>query len=80
MRSAWSELSPVEANELQGDEKLEFDQKVEFAPLHWAAFHGNLAGVTYLLVNKELQFLFLEIKSHPIRRMYTYKKSKLRIF
>ena len=44
MRAAWAKLTEAEARELGGGEdgeemgKVEFDKKVEFAPLHWAAY------------------------------------------
>ena len=49
---AWSKLTAAELGELQGG-KMEFNAQVEFAPLHWAAAHGNLKGVEFLLVSNE---------------------------
>ena len=55
LRSAWSQLTPAEVRELQGDGdgagKVEFDARVEHAPIHLAAASGKLPSVEFLLVS-----------------------------
>ena len=54
---AWSELSVSEVDELTGGNggadrggKVEFNAEKEFAPLHDAAYYGNLNALEFLLV------------------------------
>ena len=56
LTAAWSKLTEAETQELLGEEdgtkrgKMEFDEQVEFAPLHLATVYGNIRAVQFLLV------------------------------
>ena len=56
LTAAWSKLTEAETKELLGEEdgtqrgKMEFDERVEYAPLHGATYFGNTRAVQFLLV------------------------------